>query len=99
MVSDEYAVGLITSRAITLCLSLIEQVERFLAAHPDFELVDAAPLLAARTPLHIEGPYLSLRPDVHGTDGFFAAVMERKKDLVEAEPVKKKRETENSLDC
>ncbi len=76
-----------------------EQVERFLAAYPDFELVDAAPLLAARTPLHIEGPYLSLRPDVHGTDGFFAAVMERKKYLVEAEPVKKKRETENSLDC
>jgi hypothetical protein len=40
-----------------------------------------------------------LRPDVHGTDGFFAAVMERKKDLAEAEPVKKKRESENSLDC
>lgn len=76
-----------------------EQVERFLAAHPDFELIDAAPLLAARTPLHIEGPYLSLRPDVHGTDGFFAAVMERKKDLAEVEVVKKKRETENSLDC
>ncbi len=76
-----------------------EQVERFLAAHPDFELVDAAPLLAARTPLQIEGPYLSLRPDVHGTDGFFAAVMERKKDLAEVEPGKKKRETENSLDC
>jgi 16S rRNA (cytosine967-C5)-methyltransferase len=45
-------------------------------------LVDAAPILAARTPLHIEGPYLSLRPDVHGTDGFFAAIFERKKNLV-----------------
>jgi 16S rRNA (cytosine967-C5)-methyltransferase len=58
-----------------------DQVVRFLADHPDFELIDAAPLLAARTPLQIEGPYLSLRPDVHQTDGFFAAVMERKKSL------------------
>jgi 16S rRNA (cytosine967-C5)-methyltransferase len=59
-----------------------DQAELFLANHPDFELVDAAPLLAARTPLHVEGPYLSLRPDIHGTDGFFAAVFERKKNLV-----------------
>ena len=58
------------------------QVERFLAAHPDFELVDAAPILAARTPLQIEGPYLKLRPDVHGTDGFFAAVFDRSRKVV-----------------
>ncbi len=55
------------------------QAEKFLAEHPEFELVDAAPILAARTPLVIEGPYLKLRPDVHGTDGFFAAVFERRK--------------------
>ena len=55
------------------------QAEKFLAEHPDFELVDASPILAARTPLVIEGPYLKLRPDVHGTDGFFAAVFERRK--------------------
>ena len=72
---------------------------RFLADHPDFELIDAAPLLAARTPLQIEGPYLSLRPDVHQTDGFFAAVMERKKSLAEAEPIKKKAKVENPIDC
>ena len=59
-----------------------DQAELFLANHPDFELVDASPILAARTPLNIEGPYLSLRPDVHGTDGFFAAIFERKKNLV-----------------
>ena len=53
------------------------QVEQFLATHPEFELVSAAPILAARTPLQIEGPYLKLRPDVHGTDGFFAAVLDR----------------------
>lgn len=61
-----------------------QQVDRFLAAHPDFQLVDAAPLLAARTPLRIEGPYLKLRPDVHGTDGFFAAVFERASAAPEA---------------
>ncbi|MDO8695012.1 MAG: RsmB/NOP family class I SAM-dependent RNA methyltransferase [Sheuella sp.] len=65
------------------CSLLVEenenQAEKFLAEHPDFELIDAAPLLAARTPLVIEGPYLKLRPDVHGTDGFFAAVFERRK--------------------
>ena len=65
------------------CSVLIEenqaQAERFLAEHPDFELIDASQLLAARTSLQLEGPYLNLRPDVHGTDGFFAAVFERRK--------------------
>lgn len=65
------------------CSLLVEeneqQAEKFLAEHPDFELIDAAPILSARTPLVIEGPYLKLRPDVHGTDGFFAAVFERRK--------------------
>lgn len=59
-----------------------DQAEHFLATHPEFELVDAAPILAARTSLEIEGPYLNLRPDIHGTDGFFAAIFERKKALV-----------------
>ncbi len=67
------------------CSVLVEenqaQAELFLANHPDFELVDAAPILAARTSLLIEGPYLGLRPDIHGTDGFFAAVFERKKSV------------------
>jgi 16S rRNA (cytosine967-C5)-methyltransferase len=31
----------------------------------------------------LDGPYLRLRPDVHGTDGFFAAVMERAKGTPE----------------
>nr|WP_315847401.1 RsmB/NOP family class I SAM-dependent RNA methyltransferase [uncultured Achromobacter sp.] len=56
------------------------QAERFLASHPDFERLDAAEILAARCEtLKLEGPYVQLRPDVHGTDGFFAAVFERKK--------------------
>lgn len=57
-----------------------EQAERFLAEHPDFERLDAAALLTQRVPgLRLDGPYVQLRPDVHGTDGFFAAVFERKK--------------------
>lgn len=58
------------------------QIDRFLASHPDFVLVNAAPILAARTPLQIEGPFLKLRPDNHSTDGFFAAVLERKKVIL-----------------
>ncbi len=53
-------------------------VEAFLAAHADFRLVPAAEVLerqGVRVPF--EGPYLRLYPHVHGTDGFFAAVMDR----------------------
>nr|WP_253826991.1 RsmB/NOP family class I SAM-dependent RNA methyltransferase [Achromobacter ruhlandii] len=61
------------------------QAERFLASHPDFERIDAAEILAARCEnLKLEGPYVQLRPDVHGTDGFFAAVFERRKKAVAA---------------
>ncbi|MGB3817171.1 MAG: RsmB/NOP family class I SAM-dependent RNA methyltransferase, partial [Achromobacter pulmonis] len=56
------------------------QAERFLASHPDFERLDAAEILAGRCEnLTLQGPYVQLRPDVHGTDGFFAAVFERRK--------------------
>lgn len=60
------------------------QVEAFLSEHPEFSLVDAGQALAERNiPLPLDGPYLRLRPDVHGTDGFFAAVMQR----AQAKPV------------
>lgn len=54
-----------------------EQVTAFLAAHPEFALVplaQAAPWLKQAG----EAQYLSLTPAQHGTDGFFAAVMERR---------------------
>lgn len=55
-----------------------EQIaEDFLAAHPDFKLVNAAEILAQQ---HIEldtGNYLKLLPHLHNTDGFFAAVFEK----------------------
>lgn len=53
-------------------------VEAFLAAHPQFHRVPAGEVLerqGVRVPF--EGPYLRLYPHVHGTDGFFAAVMDR----------------------
>ncbi len=57
-----------------------QQVEAFLEANPGFELMDAAEIAADRCPgLELEGPYLKLRPDLHGTDGFFAAVLQRRK--------------------
>ncbi|MDA8093848.1 MAG: RsmB/NOP family class I SAM-dependent RNA methyltransferase [Betaproteobacteria bacterium] len=53
------------------------QVDAFLAAHPEFVRRDAAEIFArARIPLDT-GPYCRLGPHRHGTDGFFAAVLER----------------------
>ena len=52
-------------------------VEAFLAAHPQFQLLDAATVLAQQHISLNTGKYLRLLPHLHGTDGFFAAVMER----------------------
>jgi len=56
-----------------------QQVEAFLANHPDFVQLDAREILAGRVgaELSLDSTYLKLRPDVHGTDGFFAAVLVR----------------------
>jgi 16S rRNA (cytosine967-C5)-methyltransferase len=52
-------------------------VESFLATHAEFKLVPAGEVLAQqKIPLEM-GEYLQLFPQKHGTDGFFAAVMER----------------------
>ena len=52
-------------------------VEAFLAAHPDFALRPAGEILTQqKIPLQM-GDYLELRPNLHETDGFFAAVLER----------------------
>jgi 16S rRNA (cytosine967-C5)-methyltransferase len=52
-------------------------VEPFLARHPEFALRGAGEALAKEhVPLEA-GPYLELSPHRHGTDGFFAAVLER----------------------
>lgn len=58
-----------------------EIVEGFLASHPQFKLLNCAELLTQQKIPLDTGVYLQLSPDLHGTDGFFAAAMERiKKD-------------------
>jgi 16S rRNA (cytosine967-C5)-methyltransferase len=53
-------------------------VDAFLAAHPAFVRRPATDVLAAQgIALELAGPDLQLLPHVHGTDGFFAAVLER----------------------
>lgn len=57
-----------------------DQVAAFLADNPEFTLLDASSIVRDRCEnLTLPGPFLSMRPDRHGTDGFFAAVMERSK--------------------
>ncbi|MBI3714872.1 MAG: RsmB/NOP family class I SAM-dependent RNA methyltransferase [Betaproteobacteria bacterium] len=55
-------------------------IEAFLQSHEEFTLVPAAAALA-RQKINLDGmtPYFRLSPLEHGTDGFFAAVMERRK--------------------
>lgn len=53
-------------------------VSAFLAAHPAFELVPASRVLAEQRIALDTGDYLSLWPHRHATDGFFAAVLERR---------------------
>ncbi|WP_432784581.1 Ribosomal RNA small subunit methyltransferase B [Oligella sp. MSHR50489EDL] len=56
-----------------------QQVQQFLANHPDFSLMNAVATLGGRVKgLSSEDYFLRLRPDVHGTDGFFVAVLERR---------------------
>ena len=55
-----------------------EQIaEQFLAAHPDFKLLNAAEILAQQQIKLDTGHYLKLLPHLHNTDGFFAAVFEK----------------------
>ncbi|WP_174874984.1 RsmB/NOP family class I SAM-dependent RNA methyltransferase [Vogesella oryzae] len=53
-------------------------VEAFLESHPDFSLLPANALLAEQKIELDTGDYLSLRPHLHNSDAFFAAVLQRK---------------------
>jgi 16S rRNA (cytosine967-C5)-methyltransferase len=55
-------------------------VAEFLATHPEFKLLPAGEVLK-RQGVDIAGAddYLKLQPNIHDTDGFFAAVMEKQK--------------------
>lgn len=59
-------------------------IEEFLAAHPDFELLDAYEILQKQgiefSEFHKKrfGKYFVMLPQLNGTDGFFAAVLAKK---------------------
>lgn len=55
-----------------------EIVDDFCSRHPDFEAEDVRETLRAQQIALDTGPRLEIWPDVHGTDGFFAAVLTRK---------------------
>jgi 16S rRNA (cytosine967-C5)-methyltransferase len=52
-------------------------VDAFLAGHKDFTLVPASEVLA-RYGIMLQGDTLRLLPHLHHTDGFFAAILDRK---------------------
>ena len=55
-------------------------VDKFLATHAEFKLIPASGVVTRlKLPLKDMGEYFRLSPQQHGTDGFFAAVMERRK--------------------
>ncbi|HYD62572.1 MAG TPA: RsmB/NOP family class I SAM-dependent RNA methyltransferase [Noviherbaspirillum sp.] len=54
-------------------------VAQFLSAHADFTLIPMKDVLAEQKVALDMGDYLKLYPHTHQTDGFFAAVFERKK--------------------
>jgi 16S rRNA (cytosine967-C5)-methyltransferase len=53
-------------------------VESFLAAHAQFELRPANAALAQQRIELDTGEYLRLAPHLHGTDGFFAALLAKR---------------------
>lgn len=54
-------------------------VDSFLAAHPGFRRLSARELLSAQGIAIDCGEDMCLAPQIHGTDGFYAAVLEREK--------------------
>jgi 16S rRNA (cytosine967-C5)-methyltransferase len=71
-----------SGRLVYATCSLLEeeneaQVSAFLLRHPDFAVVPLAVAWPLDAPSPNTGEFLSLTPARHGTDGFFAAVLER----------------------
>ncbi|HEX6733547.1 MAG TPA: RsmB/NOP family class I SAM-dependent RNA methyltransferase [Azonexus sp.] len=69
-------------RVVYATCSLLQEendaiVAAFLAAHPEFTLTPASAVLA-RHGITVDGDSLRLLPHRHHTDGFFAAVLDRK---------------------
>jgi len=54
-----------------------DQLSAFLERRADFEIVPLSQVLPDRAERIGDGEVLRLRPELHGTDGFFAAVLQR----------------------
>ncbi len=70
-------------RLVYATCSLLNQenrtvIDQFRASHPQFILKPVSEVLQEERISLAMDEYLELRPDRHGTDGFFAAVMERR---------------------
>jgi 16S rRNA (cytosine967-C5)-methyltransferase len=52
-------------------------VDTFVSTHPNFRRLSAAQILAEQAVALECGDDMRLLPHVHGTDGFYAAVLER----------------------
>ncbi len=88
-------------RVIYATCSLLQEeneaiAEAFIETNPDFILIPANEVLAQQQINLDTGKYLKLLPHLHGTDGFFAAVFEKKQAVSEpniksavAKPIKK----------
>lgn len=71
-------------------------VSHFLNTHPDFELLPVSHVLAEQKIAMEMGDYLKLYPHLHQTDGFFAAVLQRKKMAVTKATKAEKTEAEKT---
>jgi len=65
-----------------LALENQEVIERFLSEQPEFAVIEAAKVLGAQG-IEIDhaarfAPWFVMLPHLHATDGFFAAVLERR---------------------
>lgn len=60
-----------------------QQVEKFLSAHPEYELAELKNVWPEGNRVPCDGKYMRLTPKRHGTDGFFAAILLRKPDIPE----------------
>lgn len=55
-----------------------DQVEAFLRAHSEFEILPLSKVWPYETSPPCDGPHMSLSPAKHQTDGFFTAIMQKK---------------------
>ena len=57
-----------------------DQIEAFLKEHDNYEIVPVSDVWTEcfDTPCLFEGNFMTMRPDLHKSDGFFCAILERK---------------------